>query len=92
MVVTWWPAGRPGMMNVHVQFHHLVDIEGARAARDRHAHGVAHEISNVMVFSEGRVLREQRTLLRLLDIRFDPANPSLRALLKRVNIILSESR
>ena len=38
------------MMDFHVEFHHLIDVEWFDAAADCHAHGVADEIADVMVF------------------------------------------
>ena len=50
------------MVNFHVEVEHLVEIEGIDAG-DGHAQGVANEIADVMVFQEGRVFGEDRTLV-----------------------------
>ena len=78
-------------MHVHVEFHHLVEIEGSGAPGDRHTHRVADEIPNMMVFHEFGYF-EKIGLFSGVSMSFSmPASPSLRALLKRLNIIRRES-
>ena len=72
------------MVYVHIQLHHLVEIEGFDAAADRHAHGVADEIANVMIFDEGGILRQDRALGRILDVCFERDQSILARLVQQV--------
>ena len=57
------------VVHLHVEIHHLVDIERIHASRHRHPHRVADKVARMMVLREERILVEDRALLRLLDVR-----------------------
>jgi hypothetical protein len=59
------------MMNFHIKFHHLVDVERFDTAAGGHANGVADKIESVMVFEEFRVLGEYRAFVRRVAIGFE---------------------
>jgi hypothetical protein len=46
------------MVDVHVQLHHLIHVEGLNTATSSHADGVADEMQGVVVLEEFRILRE----------------------------------
>ena len=50
------------MVHFHILLHHLIELEVAHAAADRHAQRVADERHRVMVFQEILVLGKQRAL------------------------------
>ncbi len=58
------------MVHVHVQLHHLINVEGLDAAAGGHANGVANEGESVVVFQEFRVLGENGAFLRVVAICF----------------------
>ena len=81
------------MMNFHVEFHHLVEIEGFDAAADRHAHGVADEIDE-RDDPSGRpdTWRRSGSLPGPSMSASSAISPSLRALFSRSYIIFRVSR
>ena len=48
-------GNRPLMMDVHVEFHHLVDIERIHRPGGSHAQRIAHKAQHVMIL--GRMER-----------------------------------
>ena len=80
------------MMHVHIEFHHLVEIEGFDAAADRHAHGVADEIANVMIFQKAGYFEKIGLLAGSSMSASSATSPSLRAWFSRSYIIFSVSR
>ena len=81
------------VVDFHVEFHHLVHVEGLDAAGDGDAQGVADEVQRVVVLEEVRVFREDRRFRRACRCRLStPTRPSLRALLKSSYIIFRVSR
>ena len=59
------------MMHVHVELHHLIDVERFDSAAGGHADGVAYEIQGMMVFQKFRIFRKYRTLVRRVAILFE---------------------
>ena len=59
------------VLHIHIEFHHLIDVEWIDAAGDGHAHGVAGEIAHAAIGEEGRKLLEDFALLRRLNIAFN---------------------
>src|SRR5579863_2002144 len=57
-------------MHFHVELHHLAQFEGAHAAADVHAEGVAYKMKGVMILEKTGVILEQRTLFGVLNISF----------------------
>src|SRR3974377_1824782 len=45
----------PVMVDLHVEFHHLVEVEGIDRARRRRAQGVADEDEHVMILHQVRI-------------------------------------
>ena len=60
------------VMNLHVELHHLIQLERRRSSAHRHAQGVAYEIAQVML-----PLLEQVALGRIFDVRFQIRQPFL---------------
>src|SRR5207248_9116860 len=60
------------VMNFHIDFHHLVEIERLDTARNCSSHRVAHKVPQVMVAEEFGVLGENGTFLGLFDVALDP--------------------
>ena len=56
------------MGNLHVEVHHLVQVERIDAPGDRHAQRVADEVPGVMVLEKLWILGKYRALVRLFDI------------------------
>src|SRR5271167_3145449 len=56
------------MMAIHIKLHHLVYIKRVYAAGDCHAHGVAYEVSSMMVSKERRVTGKYGTFFRVFHI------------------------
>jgi hypothetical protein len=71
------------MMDFHVRIQHLIQIEYFHAAAHRHAHGVADESHGMMIFREIFVFRDERALVRLLDVRFQRHQPFLARFLQQ---------
>ena len=63
--------GRAAVVDFHVGVQHLVQIEYFDAAADRHAHGVANEVAQVVIGDEILVLGEKRALGRIFNVAFE---------------------
>ena len=54
------------MVDVHVQLHHLIHVEGLNAAASGHANGVAHEMQGVVVLDLSEVTLVDRDAVNLI--------------------------
>lgn len=70
-------GGKPGnrqasfvVVDIHIEFHHLVDIEGFNAATGGHANGVANKMLHVMILEEAGIFGKHRTLFGIVAIGF----------------------
>ncbi len=72
------------VLHFHVEVHHLVHVEGIHAAGDHHAHGVAHELAQMVVLQEIRIGLEDGALLRLLHVAFDGEHAAAPGLLQQL--------
>ena len=59
------------VLHLHVQLHHLVDVEGLDAAGDHHAQRVADEVAGVVILQERGKFGEELALLRHFDVLLD---------------------
>ncbi len=59
------------MVLLHIEVHHLIDIECFHAAGNRRSHGVADEIPHVRVAHNMGIGAEDLTLLGVLNVHFD---------------------
>ncbi len=57
------------VVNFQVEIQELVEIKSFHSA-DRHAHGVTEVVADVVILEKGRILGEDRTLGRILDVGF----------------------
>ena len=86
-----WQAGAV-MVDVHIQLHHLIDIEGLDATCDRHAHRVADEILHMVVFEKLGILGKNGALVRTFDVRLNRHKTFFAGFGERSNIIFRVSR
>jgi hypothetical protein len=83
-------AGRPparrgsAVMGLDLAVHQRLDLVRVQVARDHHAQVVGDELDHVVVVADGRVLLEQRRLVRVLDIVLDRHQALLAGLLQDV--------
>ena len=59
------------VMDLQIEFHHLLDVEGLHAAGHGHAHGVAYKGTDVMILEKGWIFGKDRALVGLFDVSFD---------------------
>src|SRR5215472_6706201 len=67
-------------MYLHVQLHHLVNIERVKCSRNGHAQRIANKVPAVMVVQELRIPLEDLAFIRLLNVileRYQPIFPPL---------------
>ena len=73
------------VVNLGIEFHHLVEIVVMETSGDEHSQGVANEMQRMVVFHQSGVLGEQRALLRFLYVGLQFGEPVLAG--KHENII-----
>ncbi len=59
------------VMDLEVLVHQRLEVVGRDAADDDHLHRVGEEVDRVMAGEEARVLREDRALVRILEVRLE---------------------
>ena len=71
------------MVDVHIEFHHLVELERTHATGDVHAQGVANELHSMMVLEKTRVLGKHRAFFGFLDVRLELGGAVLAGMVKQ---------
>jgi hypothetical protein len=58
------------MVDFHVQFHHLIQVEGRHAPADGHPQRIANEVDCMVIGQKSGIFFKYRALCRFFDVLF----------------------